>query len=154
MVHVQPTISFNTMADFNNKLGTFTAEGSDDLKDLLATGEIIGENQSLSTDLVSAAGLQSLNVDVDAEATISATSTAKSTADSTNVSSDSASLASVEFNSGLQGTNVIGSASNAGLTGNAGTTDPLGALESWAIAIRGESTLEDDFSIIEIQFPA
>ncbi len=40
------------------------------------------------------------------------------------------------------------------MTGNAGATDPLGDLESWAIAMRGESTLEDDFSIIEIQFPA
>lgn len=40
------------------------------------------------------------------------------------------------------------------MTGNAGATDLLGDLESWAIAMRGESTLEDDFSIIEIQFPA
>jgi hypothetical protein len=40
------------------------------------------------------------------------------------------------------------------MTGNASATDPLGDLESWAIAMRGESTLEDDFSIIEIQFPA
>jgi hypothetical protein len=40
------------------------------------------------------------------------------------------------------------------MTANTHTPDPLGALESWALAMRGESTLEDDFSIIEIQFPA
>jgi sigma-B regulation protein RsbU (phosphoserine phosphatase) len=40
------------------------------------------------------------------------------------------------------------------MTANAGSKDPLGDLENWAIARRGESTLEDDFSIIEIQFPA
>ena len=109
------------MAEFNNKLGNFNKNYTqrDELSELVTQGV---DDQSLSTDLISAAGLQSLNVDVDAEATISATSTAKSTANSTNVSSDSASLASVEFNSGLQGTNVIGVASNAGLNGTAGTT--------------------------------
>ena len=40
------------------------------------------------------------------------------------------------------------------MTANAGSKDPLGDLENWAIAQRGESTLEDDFSIMEIQFPA
>ena len=46
------------------------------------------------------------------------------------------------------------SAFEAFMTGNASATDPLGDLENWAIAMRGASTLEDDFSIIEIQFPA
>ena len=109
------------MATFNNQLGDFDKTHSD--KDQLSElGITSASDQSFSTDLVQAVGLNSLNVDVDAEATISATSTAKSTANATNVSSDSASLASVEFNSGLKGTNVIGSASNAGLSGTAGTT--------------------------------
>jgi sigma-B regulation protein RsbU (phosphoserine phosphatase) len=36
---------------------------------------------------------------------------------------------------------------------HAESPDPLGDLENWAIAQRGESTLEDDFSIMQIQFP-
>lgn len=40
------------------------------------------------------------------------------------------------------------------MTAHAGSPDPLGDLENWAIAQRGQSTLEDDFSIMEIQFPA
>lgn len=40
------------------------------------------------------------------------------------------------------------------ITAHADSPDPLGDLENWAIAQRGESTLEDDFSIMQIQFPA
>ena len=40
------------------------------------------------------------------------------------------------------------------MTVHADSPDPLGDLENWAIAQRGESTLEDDFSIMQIQFPA
>ena len=40
------------------------------------------------------------------------------------------------------------------MTAHADSPDPLGDLENWAIAQRGETTLEDDFSIMEIQFPA
>ena len=40
------------------------------------------------------------------------------------------------------------------MTAHADSPDPLGDLENWAIAQRGESTLEDDFSIMQIQFPA
>ena len=134
------------MADFNNKLGDYTADENQDLEALLAAGNITGADQSLSTDLVSAAGLQSLNVDVDAEATISATSTAKSTAEATNVSSDSASLASVEFNSGLQGSNVIGVDSNAGLNGTAGTTVKASAATSEGDAL-SYAQIEDSAGI-------
>jgi sigma-B regulation protein RsbU (phosphoserine phosphatase) len=37
---------------------------------------------------------------------------------------------------------------------HADSPDPLADLENWAIAQRGESILEDDFSIMQIQFPA
>jgi sigma-B regulation protein RsbU (phosphoserine phosphatase) len=37
---------------------------------------------------------------------------------------------------------------------HADSPDPLGDLENWAIAQRGESILEDDFSIMQIQFPS
>jgi sigma-B regulation protein RsbU (phosphoserine phosphatase) len=40
------------------------------------------------------------------------------------------------------------------MTVHADSPNPLGDLENWAIAQRGESTLEDDFSIMQIQFPA
>ena len=40
------------------------------------------------------------------------------------------------------------------MTAHAESPDSLGDLENWAIAQRGESTLEDDFSIMQIQFPA
>ena len=91
---------------------------------------VVGDQAATSTDLVEAAGLQNISVDVDAAATISSTSTAKSTADSSNVSKDSASAASVEFNSGLRGENSIISASNAGLSGTAGTTVKASAATS------------------------
>lgn len=37
---------------------------------------------------------------------------------------------------------------------NAAEPDPLGSLERWALKKQGSSTLDDDFSIMEIQFPA
>jgi serine phosphatase RsbU (regulator of sigma subunit) len=37
---------------------------------------------------------------------------------------------------------------------NASEPDPLEALENWALEKQGASTLDDDFSIMEIQFPA
>ena len=37
---------------------------------------------------------------------------------------------------------------------NAAGRDPLEALEQWALEKQGSSTLDDDFSIMEIQFPA
>jgi serine phosphatase RsbU (regulator of sigma subunit) len=37
---------------------------------------------------------------------------------------------------------------------NAAGPDPLEALELWALEKHGASTLDDDFSIMEIQFPA
>ena len=37
---------------------------------------------------------------------------------------------------------------------NASGPDPLEALEQWALEKQGASTLDDDFSIMEIQFPA
>jgi sigma-B regulation protein RsbU (phosphoserine phosphatase) len=40
------------------------------------------------------------------------------------------------------------------MTAHADSPDPLADLENWAITQRGESTLEDDFSIMQIQFPA
>ncbi len=130
--------------DLDNKLSSFDA--SEDLLSGLMNPDGAEVDQSLSTDLVSAAGLQDLNVVVNAEATISATSTAKSTANSANVSSDSASLASVEFNSGLKGSNVISADSNAGLSGTAGTTVKASALTSEGDAI-SYARIEDSAGI-------
>jgi len=116
-----------------------------DFEDLSGLG--LDTNASaVSTNLVSAAGLKSINVDVDAEATISATSNAKSTASSNNVSSDSASVASVEYNSGLQGENSIIAASNAGLTGIAGTTVKASAATSKGDAL-SYAQIEDSAGI-------
>ena len=122
MVQVQPHNNpFKTMA-LDNRISEL-----DNLENL---SSVVGDKAALSSDLVEAAGLQNISVDVDAAATISSTSTAKSTADSSNVSNDSASAASVAFNSGLRGDNSIISASNAGLSGTAGTTVKASAATS------------------------
>ena len=91
-----------------------------------------------SDSLTGVAGLQNINVDVDAAATIAANSTAKSNATSSNVTGDSASLADINFNSGIQGsslsggsnTNLIDVASDAGLSGIATTTGSASASTS------------------------
>jgi serine phosphatase RsbU (regulator of sigma subunit) len=36
---------------------------------------------------------------------------------------------------------------------SAGSANALGDLENWALEMRGTSALDDDFSIIQIQFP-
>lgn len=119
MNHVQPhDPTFKTMA-LDNQI-----KGLADFEDLNTDLGLAG-NAGVASDLVSAAGIQGIDVDVDAAATISTTSTAKSTATASNVSSDSASVASVDFNSGLQAgaiDNSIGVKSDAGLSGIAGTT--------------------------------
>ena len=93
---------------------------------------------STSYDAFSAAGLQNINVEVDAAATIAANSTAKSTADSSNVTGDSASLADISFNSAMRATalnsgsntNLVDVASDAGLSGIATTTASASASTS------------------------
>ncbi len=91
---------------------------------------------SQSFDSIKAAGLQDINVDVDAEATIAANSTAKSTSSATNVTGGSTSVADVDFNSGLQvsalanATNLVDVASDAGLSGIATTTASASASTS------------------------
>ena len=77
---------------------------------------------AISTDAISAAGLKNINVDVDAQGTISAASTAKSTATSNNVSDDAVGLAYIDNNSGLLGANTIGIASDAQLSATAVST--------------------------------
>ena len=104
------------------------------------------ENLSQSFDDIQAAGLQNINVDVDAAATIGTNSTAKSAATSNNVTGSSTSVADVAFNSGLQansefgdigdtdylaaGTNIVNVASDAGLSGIATTTAKSSAATS------------------------
>jgi hypothetical protein len=85
---------------------------------------------SQSFDQISAAGLQNINVDVDADATIAANSTAKSTSEASNVTGSSASVSDVVYNSGLQGTNLVDVASDAGLSGIATTTGSASASTS------------------------
>ena len=99
------------------------------------TSPAAGSNLSQAFDDIQAAGLQNINVDVDAAATIGTNSTAKSEATSNNVTGSSTSVADVSFNSGLQasqaisgpdgipaGTNIVNVASDAGLSGIATTT--------------------------------
>ena len=91
---------------------------------------------SQSFDSIKAAGLQDINVDVDASATIAANSTAKSTSNATNVTGSSTSVADVAYNSGLQvsalanATNLVDVASDAGLSGIATTTGSASASTS------------------------
>ena len=113
--------------------------------------------ESWSEDLVSAAGLQDVNVTVDAEATVSATSTAKSAAKAENVTGDSGSLSDVDFNSGLQGnltTNTFEVASNAGLSGIATSTASASASTSagnaTGFATIGDSAGLSDISKLEV----
>jgi len=109
--------------------------------------------ESWSSDLVSGVGLQDINVNVDAEATVAATSTAKSAATSANVTGDSGSLSDVDFNSGLQasasGTNVFDVASNAGLSGIATTTANASAATSAGNAT-GFATIGDSAGLSDI----
>jgi hypothetical protein len=105
-----PTISFKTMASIEKP-----------------TSPAAGINLSQAFDDIQAAGLQNINVDVDAAATIGTNSTAKSAATSNNVTGSSTSVADVAFNSGLQAdedddTNIVNVASDAGLSGIATTT--------------------------------
>ena len=83
-------------------------------------------NLSEAFDQVKAAGLQDLNVAVDAAATIAANSTAKSVATAENVTGSSTSLSEVLYNSAVQasasGTNVAAVKADAGLSGIATTT--------------------------------
>ena len=85
-------------------------------------------NLSEAFDQVKAAGLQDLNVAVDAAATIAANSTAKSVATAENVTGSSTSLSEVLYNSGLQASaatanlNTAAVKADAGLSGIATTT--------------------------------
>jgi hypothetical protein len=93
--------------------------------------------ESLSSDLITgAAGLQNIKLDLDAEATIAANSTVKSAAVNSNVTGDSASLADIGYNSGLQSSadtanlTTIDVASDAGISGIATTTGSASASTS------------------------
>jgi len=109
--------------------------------------------ESWSEDLVSAAGLQNIDVTVDAEATVAATSTAKSASTSENVTGDSGSLADLNFNSGLQasasGTNAFDIASDAGLSGIATSTVTASAVTSAGEA-EGFATIGDSAGISDV----
>jgi len=110
--------------------------------------------ESWSKDLVSAAGLQDIKLDLDADATVAATSTAKSAAVAANVTGDSGSFSNVAFNSGLQDSganvhNTIGVASNAGLSGIATTTANASAATSAGNAT-GFATIGDSAGLSDI----
>ena len=81
------------------------------------------DGAAISVDTVTAAGLHDLgDIKLDADGTISATSTAKSNANAANVSDDSAGLAFVDGNFGLDQAHLIEVKSNAGLSATAATT--------------------------------
>lgn len=91
---------------------------------------------SQAFDTISAAGLQNLNVAVDADATIGANSIAKSVTEAENVSGSSTSNSEVLFNSGIQAstsgtnTNTFAIKADAGLSGIATTSAQSSAATS------------------------
>ena len=94
---------------------------------------------SQSFDKIKAAGLQDLQVAVDADATIGANSTAKSVSSADNVKGSSASVSEVEFNSGLQAslvstTNTASIKADAGLSGIATTSAESSAATAYGTA--------------------
>ena len=96
---------------------------TDILNSTIVAGAAANTDASVAVDNVNAVGLSNLGqVLLDADATIAATSSAKSTADATNVSANSAGLAIVDGNFGLNGANEIGVKSDAGLNATASTT--------------------------------
>ena len=99
------------------------ATNTDILNSTIVAGAAANTDASVAVDNVNAVGLSNLGqVLLDADATIAATSSAKSTADATNVSANSAGLAIVDGNFGLNGANEIGVKSDAGLNATASTT--------------------------------
>ena len=106
---------------------------------------------SLAVDNVNAVGLSNLGkVLLDADGTIAATSTAKSTADATNVSANSAGLAIVDGNFGLNGANEIGVKSDAGLNATASTTVNAAASTSKGDAV-SLASIQESAGITNIQ---
>ena len=119
----------NLLDTANTKLPNVPTESTnaDVINGAIATAKALNPtafiDATLAIDDVNAAGLSNLGkVLLDADGTISSTSTAKSTADATNVSANSAGLAIVDGNFGLNGANEIGVKSDAGLNATASTT--------------------------------
>jgi len=99
------------------------ATNTDILNSTIVAGAAANTDASVAVDNVNAVGLSNLGqVLLDADATIAATSTAKSSVDATNVSANSAGLAIVDGNFGLNGATEIGVKSDAGLNATASTT--------------------------------
>ena len=119
-------------------INTARQDGNSNLTDLQALGSQQLANTASSIDAISAAGLKGINVDVDAEASITSNSTAKSTATSNNVVGDALGLAFVDSNAGLVGASTINVASNdllsavASTTVNAATSTSKGDAASYA----------------------
>ena len=135
-------------SNFDSTLEAIQAAAADpDLLSASFNGATFDAGVAISVDTVTAAGLKDLgNVNLDAEATISATSTAKSTANATDVSDDSASLAFVDGNFGLIGAELIDVNSNAGLSATAATTISASASTSKGDAVSFAS-LQDSAGI-------
>ena len=94
--------------------------------------------ESFSFDNVSAAGLQNVDVVVDADATVQSESNSSSAASADNVTGDSGASSFTSFNSGIQagetGTNTFDVSADAGLQGLAGTTAASSASTSKGVA--------------------
>ena len=104
--------------------------------------------ESFSTDTVSAAGLQSVNVDVEADASIQTESNSSSTASADNVTGDSA-VSKTTFNSGLQSASTVDVSADAGIQGLAGTTAASSASTSAGVA-NAFTTLADSAGIQDL----
>ncbi|WP_250398248.1 hypothetical protein, partial [Synechococcus sp. MU1651] len=78
--------------------------------------------ESFSFDNVSAAGLQNVDVVVDADATVQSESNSSSAASADNVTGNSGAVSTTVFNSGLQTDSTIEVSADAGVQGLAGTT--------------------------------
>ena len=94
--------------------------------------------ESFSFDNVSAAGLQNVDVVVDADATVQSESNSSSAASADNVTGNSGASSLTSFNSGIQadetGTNTFDVSADAGLQGLAGTTAASSASTSKGVA--------------------
>ena len=124
---------------------------TDILNSTIVAGAAANTDASVAVDNVNAVGLSNLGqVLLDADATIAATSTAKSSVDATNVSANSAGLAIVDGNFGLNGADEIGVKSDAGLNATASTTVNAAASTSKGDAV-SLASIQESAGITNIQ---
>ncbi len=149
-VHDQHEANLNS-TDPRISVPAKAASNTDILNSTIVAGAAANTDASVAVDNINATGLSNLGkVLLDADATIAATSSAKSTADATNVSANSAGLAIVDGNFGLNGANEIGVKSDAGLNASASTTVNAAATTSKGDAV-SLASIQESAGITNIQ---